>query len=241
MYQIFKRELSAYLSSLIAYIVIVLFLILTGLVLWVFPDSNILDYGYADMGSFFSLTPFVLMIIVPAIAMRSFSEEFKSGTIELLFTKPLSDFDIIMGKFFAAWALIIMAIIPTVFYYFSIRQIGNPIGNLDTGAIIGSYLGLTLLAGVFTAIGIFCSSLTNNQVIAFILSAFACYFFYDGMHQIAALFKGQFAFVLDYISLQFHYDALGRGLIDTRNLIYLCSFSVLLYLCCQKALNWRRQ
>jgi len=228
MFQIFRKELNGYLNSLIAYIVIVLFLVLTGLVLWVFPDSNILDYQYAEMGSFFNLTPFILLILVPAITMRSFSEEYKTGTIEFLKTKPLSPLDIVLGKFLAAWFLIILAILPTVVYYFSISNLGSPQGNIDTGAVIGSYFGLILLAGAFTAIGIIISSLTDNQVIAFILGTFVCYFMYDGVHQLSQLFKGTFQYYTDFISLQFHYTSLGRGVLDSRNLIYLSSVGALM-------------
>ncbi|WP_341227491.1 gliding motility-associated ABC transporter permease subunit GldF [uncultured Arcticibacterium sp.] len=228
MISIFRKELNGYLNSLIAYIVIVLFLIFTGLILWVFPDSNILDYGYAEMGSFFSLTPFILAILVPAITMRTFSEEYKTGTIEFLMTKPLSRLAIVLGKFLAAWVLIILAILPTLVYYFSISNLGSPQGNIDTGAVMGSYFGLILLAGVFTAIGLAISSFTENQVIAFIIGAFICYFFYDGIHQLSQLLKGTAQYLVDFISLQFHYSSLGRGLIDSRNVIYLCSLGALM-------------
>ncbi|MFT4735701.1 MAG: ABC-2 type transport system permease protein [Algoriphagus sp.] len=237
MFQLFKKELNGYLNSLIAYIVIVLFLVLTGLVLWVFPDSNVLDYQYAEMGSFFNLTPFILLILVPAITMRSFSEEYKTGTIEFLKTKPLSHLDIVLAKFFAAWFLITLAILPTVVYYFSISNLGSPQGNIDTGAVIGSYFGLILLAGAFTAIGVMISSLTDNQVIAFILGAFFCYFMYDGIHQLSLLFRGTFQYYTDFISFQFHYISLGRGVIDSRNLIYLCSVGALMIYLTQAVLK----
>ncbi|MGR3809900.1 gliding motility-associated ABC transporter permease subunit GldF [Jiulongibacter sp. NS-SX5] len=228
MLAIFKKELNGYLNSLIAYLVIVLFLILTGLVLWVFPDSNILDYGYAEMGQFFSLTPFILLMLVPAITMRSFSEEFKTGTIEFLMTKPLTSAQIVLGKFLAAWLLIILAILPTVIYYFSIKSIGNPVGNIDTGAVIGSYFGLFLLAGVFTAIGILSSALSNNQVSAFIAGAFLCYFLFDGIHQLSNLFRGVTQYFSDYFSIYFHFESLSRGVIDSRNVIYLVSVALIM-------------
>jgi ABC-2 type transport system permease protein len=230
MLSIFKKELNGYLNSLIAYIVIVLFLIFTGLILWVFPDSNILDYGYAEMGSFFNLTPFILIILVPAITMRSFSEEFKTGTIEFLLTKPISTLNLVLGKFFGAWLIIILAFLPTIIYYFSISNLGSPQGNIDTGAVIGSYFGLILLSAVFTSIGIAVSSFTENQVIAFIISTFVCYFIYDGIHQLSQLFKGKIQYFIDFISLQFHYSSLGRGVIDSRNLIYLISLDSLMLL-----------
>ena len=230
MLSIFKKELNGYLNSLIAYIVIVLFLVFTGLILWVFPNSSILEYGYAEMGSFFNLTPFILIILVPAITMRSFSEEFKTGTIEFLLTKPISTLNLVFGKFFGAWLIIILAILPTIIYYFSISNLGSPQGNIDTGAVIGSYFGLILLSAVFTSIGIAVSSFTENQVIAFIISTFVCYFIYDGIHQLSQLFKGEIQYFIDFISLQFHYSSLGRGLIDSRNLIYLISVASLMIL-----------
>lgn len=241
MISIFRKEFNGYLNSLIAYIVIVLFLILTGLVLWVFPDTNILDYGYAEMGSFFNLTPYILLILIPAITMRSFAEESKSGTLEFLLTKPISLKSLIGGKFLAAWVLAILAILPTLVYYFSIRSIGNPTGNIDTGAVTGSYFGLIFLAGVFTAIGIAMSSFTSNQVVAFIGSAFLCYFLYDGIHQISQLFRGVLAYVIDFLSIQFHYSSLGRGVIDTRNVIYLSSLAILALFITQKSLTANRK
>ncbi len=230
MLAILKKELNGYLNSLIAYLVIVLFLIFTGLVLWVFPDSNILDYGFAEMGSFFELSPFILLMLVPAITMRTFSEEFKTGTFEFLISKPVSQIEIIAGKFLAAWLLISLAILPTLVYYFSISSLGNPVGNIDTGSVIGSYFGLLLLAGVFTSIGIFSSSLTANQVVSFIISAFLCYLFFDGIHQLSNIFRGLTQYFIDYISIQFHYSSLGRGVLDTRNILYLLSFGFIMLL-----------
>ncbi len=241
MLAIFSKELNNYLNSLIAYIVISLFLIFTGLVLWVFPDTNILDYGYAEMNTFFSMTPYILIFIVPAITMRLLAEEYKSGTIEFLLTKPLTTQSLVGGKFLGAWLVIFLAIIPTVFYYYSIKNIGNPIGNIDTGAVIGSYFGLILLAGVFTAIGLFSSSLTDNQVIAFISGAFLCYFLYDGLHQLSGIFSGQVAYFVDYLSLQNHYNSLGRGVLDTRNLIYLVSASFLFLFFAAFQINRKRK
>ncbi|UBM59822.1 gliding motility-associated ABC transporter permease subunit GldF [Marinilongibacter aquaticus] len=241
MFIIFKKEFNAYLHSLVAYLVIVLFLVLTGLVLWVFPESNVLDYGYAEMGSFFQLTPFILLMLVPAITMRSFSEEFKTGTIEFLLTKPLTSFQLIWGKFSAAWLLVFLAILPTLTYYFSISSLGNPVGNIDTAAVFGSYFGLLLLAAVFTALGLWASSLTANQIVAFLLSAFLCYFLFDGLHQIASLFKGKTQFYIDYLSLQFHYTELSRGVIDSRNVIYLLSFTVLVILLTKSSIERRKK
>ncbi len=222
---ILRKEFSTFFNSLIAYIVIGVFLLLTGLVVWIYPDSNVLDYGYADMVSFFELSPFILMLISPAITMRMLSEEFRTGTIELLFTKPLTVSDIVTGKFLASLAVLVLALIPTLIYYVSIYLLGNPVGNIDSASVAGSYFGLALLSATYASMGIFASSLTSNQVVAFIISAALSYFFYDGLHQIAQIFRGGAQYYTDYFSLRFHYASLGRGVIDSRNIIYLISFT----------------
>lgn len=222
MLNIFLKEINSFLNSLVAYIVIGVFLVLVGLFTWFF-DANVLDYGYADLNNFFQLTPFIFIFLIPAITMRSFSEEFKSGTIELLFTKPLTEWQIILGKFFATLLLIFIALLPTLLYYYSVYQLGNPKGNIDSAAVWGSYLGLLLLGASFAAIGIWASSLTDNQIVAFIIGTVLCYFFYDGIHQFSNIFSGTTQFSLNYLSLSYHFDALGRGLIDSRNIIFLLS------------------
>lgn len=227
---LYWKEIKSYLNSLIAYLVIILFLVLTGLVLWVFPDTNILDYGYAEMSSFFQLTPLILMFLVPAITMRTFSEEYKTGTISLLFTMPISSYEMVVAKLLSAWTLISIAILPTIVYYFLISNLASPVGNIDTASVVGSYFGLLLLAGVFVSIGNFVSALTQNQIIAFLLAAFLCYFLYEGLHQLAGIFSGKLNFYLDYFSLQYHYNSLSRGVLDTRNIIYLLSILFLLLL-----------
>lgn len=222
MLAIFRKELNSFLNSLVAYIVIGVFLVFVGLFTWFF-DSNVLDYGYADLNSFFQLTPYIFIFLIPAITMRSFSEEFKSGTIELLFTKPLTDWQIILGKFLAVFLLILLAVLPTLLYYYSVYQLGNPKGNIDSAAVIGSYLGLLLLGGVFASIGLWASSLTDNQIVAFIIGAVLCYFLYDGVNQFANLFSGTIQFLINYLGLSYHYESLGRGLIDSRNVLFLLS------------------
>lgn len=227
MSQIFKREISSYFNSLVAYIVIGVFLIFSGLVTWFFPDSNVLDYGFADLGSFFQLTPYLFFFLIPALTMRLFADEFKSGTYELLLTKPLNIREIIGGKFFAAWATILAALLPTLVYYFSVYQLGNPVGNIDTASVIGAYAGLFLLAGVLVSIGLFTSSLTDNQIIAFVLGAAICLLLYDGLHQFSKLFSGKTQYYIDYLSLNFQFESLSRGVIDSRNVIYLVSCTLL--------------
>lgn len=237
MLTIFRKEINSFLNSLVAYIVIGVFLVLVGLFTWFF-DSNVLDYGYADLNNFFQLTPYIFIFLIPAITMRSFSDEYKSGTIELLFTKPLSEWQIILGKFFATLLLIFIALLPTLLYYYSVYQLGNPKGNIDSAEVWGSYLGLLFLGASFAAIGIWASSLTDNQIVAFIIGAVLCYFLYDGIHQISNVFSGITQFSINYLSLSYHYESLGRGLIDSRNIIYLLSIIfVMLFLTKQKLIS----
>ncbi|MFY0591405.1 gliding motility-associated ABC transporter substrate-binding protein GldG [Roseivirga sp.] len=227
MWAIYKKEIRQFLSSLIAYVVIGVFLTGIGLLTWVFPDSSVLTYGYADLETLFTLGPFVFMFLIPAITMRMLAEENKTGTIELLLTRPLSDFQIIMGKFFAAFTLVIFAILPTLVYCYSIAQLGNPIGNLDVPGIAGSYVGLLLLGGVFAAIGILASSLSENQIIAFIIAVFVSFFLYSGISSMAGMFSGEVTLYVEEMSLTHHYEAMSRGLIDTRNVVYFISTAVL--------------
>ena len=166
MYSILKKEITSYLSSLVAYVTIGVFLLVLGLFLWVFPDSSILDYGYAGLESLFNTAPYLFMFLIPAITMRSLAEERKEGTFELLLTRPLTDGQIVLGKFFACILLVLFALIPTLVYYYSVYSLGDPPGNVDTGAVIGSYIGLFLLGSGFAAIGLFASSVSKNQIIA---------------------------------------------------------------------------
>lgn len=230
MWAIYKKEVRQFLNSLIAYVVIGVFLTGMGLLTWVFPETSILTYGYADMETLFTMGPFVFMFLIPAITMRMLAEENKTGTIELLLTRPLTDFQIIMGKFLAAFTLVIFAILPTLIYCYSISELGNPVGNLDVPGIAGSYLGLILLGGVFAAIGILASSLSENQIIAFIIAVFFCFFMFAGIESLAGLFSGQLSTLIEELSLSYHFDAMGRGLIDTRNVAYFVSVAAIMLL-----------
>ena len=221
------KEINSYLNSLIAYIVMTVFLVGMGLLVWVFPETSVLEYGFAEMDTFFSLAPYVFLFLIPAITMRSFAEESKSGTLESLFTKPLSSFQIILSKYLAGFLLVVFALIPTLIYYLSIYQLGNPPGNLDSAGVVGSYLGLALLGAVYTSVGIFASSLSENQIVAFVIALFLCFFWYSGFGSIAAIdVWGKYSNQLRQAGLLYHYDSLGKGLIDSRNLIYL--FSIIL-------------
>jgi ABC-2 type transport system permease protein len=227
MYAVFKRELFSFLNSLVAYITIGVFLLACGLLLWFFPDTSILDYGYAELSSFFGLAPFLFMFLIPAITMRSFAEERREGTYVILATKPLTDLQIIAAKYLACVVLVFFALLPTLVFYFSIYQLGLPKGNIDFGAVIGSYIGLFLLGGAFVAIGIFTSSVTKNQVVAFATAAFVCFFSYSGFDSLAKLFEPNFlATVLLNLGINTHYEAISRGVLDTRDLIYFISFTL---------------
>lgn len=226
MISILKKEVASFFNSLIAYIVIGVFLLLMGLMFWLYPATNILDYGYAEMDMFFQVAPFVLLFFVPAVTMKMLSEEIKSGTLELLFTKPISVLDIVLGKFFSCLVITLLALLPTFIYYISIYNLGNPIGNIDSAAVFGSYFGLILLAAVYCAVGIFMSSLTKSQVVAFLLSALVCYILFVGLGQFAALFSGSVEYLISYFGLDFHYNSLGKGVLDSRNILFLLSISI---------------
>ena len=225
MYALLKKEISNFLSSLIGIMVIVVFLLITGLFLWVFQsDFNLLNFGYANLDSLFIIAPWVFLFLVPAVTMRSFAEENRTGTIEMLVTKPLSDWQIIWAKFLAGVALVLLALIPTFIYYFSVYRLGLPPGNLDSGGIWGSYIGLFLLSASFVSIGVFCSSLTNNQILAFILSVFLCGFLFIGFESIYSLsLFGKVDLFIQQLGMSAHYGSLSRGVIDTRDVLYFLS------------------
>jgi ABC-2 type transport system permease protein len=229
MIHVFKKEFNGFLHSLIAYLVIGIFLTAMGLLIWVFPETSVLDYGYADLDTLFSMAPYVFTFLIPAITMKSFAEERKLGTLELLLTKPLTDWDIVLGKFFAAFALVVVALLPTMIYYLSIVKLGNPVGNIDTAAVVGSYVGLLFLAAIFCAIGIFTSTLSNNQIVAFLLAAFFSFLMYTGFDSLSS-FAGSQALLVKQFGILYHYESLGKGLIDTRDIIYSLSTAGLLLL-----------
>ena len=224
MLAIFRKEVNQFFSSPIAYIIMAVFLTALGLLLWVFPDTSLLEYGYADMGTFFNLAPYLLLFLVPAITMRSIAEEVRSGTLEWLLTKPVSRWGVVGGKFLACWFLIAILLLPTLLYYITLYQLGNPIGNIDSAVVWGSYVGLFLLSGVFVAIGLLTSSLNDNQVVAFVLGVFISFLLYVGLSAVAGLnLLAGLAYYLSYFALDEQYRALGRGLIDSRNLVFLLS------------------
>jgi len=224
MLAIFRKEISQFFSSPIAYISMGVFLTAVGMLLWVFPDTSLLENGYADMSLFFTLTPYVLLFLVPAITMRAIADEVRAGTLEWLMTKPVSRWQIVGGKFLASWLLVVLTLVPTLIYFVTLYQLGSPVGNIDSAGVAGSYVGLVLLAGVFVSIGLWASSLNDNQVVAFVVGVFFCVLLYVGLSSLAGLsIFGGLAYYLSYFALDEQYRALGRGLIDSRNVIYLCS------------------
>ncbi|MGK0389734.1 MAG: ABC-2 type transport system permease protein [Maribacter sp.] len=229
MVEILKKELNMFFSSLTAYIVIGVFLVVMGLFMWVFPEYSVLEYCYATMEQLFSMAPWIFVFLVPAITMRSLAEETQTGTIEFLVTKPVKLFHIILGKYLACVLLIAFALLPTLLYYYTIYELGSPKGNLDSGAIWGSYLGLFLLGSVYASIGLFASSLTNNQIVAFMLAAFLCFFCHWGFYYVSSLpiFLGSSDDIIQMLGIDYHYNSISRGVIDTRDIIYFLSFIAL--------------
>lgn len=231
MIAILKKELNLFFASPIGYLVILVFLIINGLFLWVLDgDFNILNAGFADLNSFFFITPWFFLFLIPAITMRSFSDEIRSGTIEILKTKPISAWEIILGKYFGSFLLIILALTPTLSYVYSIHQLGNPVGNLDYGSTIGSYFGLLFLAGSFTAIGLFTSILSNNQIVAFILGIIVTLLFYYGFEALNELISYD-KIEIENLGMYAHFKSISRGVIDTRDIVYFISLTfIFLYL-----------
>ena len=223
---ILLREIQSFFGSLIGYLVIAVFLLLNGLFLWVFKgDFNILDNSFADLTSFFTLAPWVLIFLIPAVTMRSFSDEKKQGTLELLLTKPLSVWQIVGGKFLGAFLLIIIALLPTLIYVYVIYDLISPPTIIDSGSIVGSYFGLLFLIAGYTAVGVFTSILTENQIVAFILAIFLSFLLYFGIEGLASLF-GNNGFIAS-LGMDYHYRSISRGVLDTRDVIYFLSVAIL--------------
>ena len=231
MLSICKKELNQFFNNLTGYITIVLFLLVNGLFLFVFRDSNLFDYGYATLDKFFELSPWVLIFLVPAITMRLFSDEFKTGTFEILQTRPISRWQIVGGKYVSILMVMLFVILPTFLYVFTIKSLSTT-GTIDGGGILGSYIGLLLLSSVFAAIGLCCSSFTSNAVVAFLLSAFTCLIVYFGFNALSKLplFIGYADYYIEMLGVDFHYRSTSRGLLDSRDIIYFASLNVLFLL-----------
>ncbi|MEI7725361.1 MAG: gliding motility-associated ABC transporter permease subunit GldF [Bacteroidota bacterium] len=242
MLTLFKKEINGFLNSLIGYIVMIVFLLMTGLFLWVFPlEFNVLDFGYAGLDGLFIIAPFVFLFLIPAITMRSFAEEKKSGTLELLMTQPLTDLQVILAKYAAGVVLVMISLLPTLVYYFSVYQLGLPPGNLDSGSIWGSYIGLFFLGASFVAVGIFASSITDNQIVSFILAVFISFILYMGFEFIYSfLVSGKIGLIIQSLGLNAHYSSMSRGVIDTRDLLYFLSVTAVFIMMTKLSLESRK-
>ena len=222
MLAILRKELNLFFASPIAYLVIGIFLLINGLFLWVFKgDFNILNAGFADLNSLFLISPWFFIFLIPATTMRSFSDEIRLGTIEIIKTKPITSWNIILGKFFGSFILVILALVPTLSYVYTVFQLGNPMGNLDFGSTVGSYIGLLFLASSFTAIGLFTSTLSSNQIVAFIIGVVLSFFMYYGFDAIADLMNNNYT--IENLGMTSHFKSISRGVIDTRDILYFLS------------------
>lgn len=228
MFAIFKREVQSFFTSPIGYLIVGLFLLLNGLFLWVFKgDFNIFDYGFADLGNLFLLAPWIFIFLVPAITMKSFSEERKVGTLELLLIKPISIWKLVLGKFWGAFLLCVIAVLPTIIYVFAISDLGITEGNFDLGVVLGSYFGLLFLIGAYTSIGLFSSTLSDNQIVSFIIGILMCFLLFNGFDAISSLFAdGETQRLIQEIGAKSHFDSIARGIVDTRDLLYFISLTL---------------
>jgi ABC-2 type transport system permease protein len=242
MLTLYFKEISSFLNSLIGYIVIIVFLLINSLFLWVFPtEFNIPDFGYASLESLFLMSPFVFLFLIPAITMRMFSEEKKSGTIEILLTQPLSDLQIVLAKYFAGLSLVAISLIPTLVFFLTVYLFGFPTGNMDVGGSWGSYLGLLFLGAAFVAIGLFASSITDNQIVAFIMAIVITSFSYLGFEIIYSLdLFGPVDLFIKTLGISSHYASMSRGVIDTRDLVYFISFVAVFIMLTKVSLESRK-
>ncbi|MBK5283985.1 MAG: gliding motility-associated ABC transporter permease subunit GldF [Bacteroidia bacterium] len=229
MFALLKKEINSFLNSIIGYVAMIVFLLTIGLFMWIFPGAefNVTEAGYANLDTLFIIAPWVFMFLIPAITMRSFAEEKKTGTIELLLTRPLSDFEILFAKYFAGVVIVFLSLLPTLVYYFSVYMLASPKGNIDSGGIMGSYIGLLFIGSAFVSIGIFSSSVSDNQIVAFILGMFLCFILHIGFESVSsfALF-GSFDRIISQLGSNLHYSSLSRGVIDTRDLVYFISLTL---------------
>ena len=242
MIALLKKEINSFLGSLIGYIVIFVFLIAMGMFMWIFPgDTNILDNGYANIDTLFIMGPWVFMFLVPAVTMRLFAEEKRLGTIELLFTQPISDMGIILAKYLSGLLLVTFSLIPTLIYAGTVYYLGNPAGNLDIGGLWGSYVGLLFLGAGFVSIGLFCPSVTDNQIISFVLAVFLSFFFYTGFDSISSIFSfGGLDSIILNLGIQEHYLSMSRGVLDTRDILYFLSLITVFLLFTKTVLDSRK-
>ncbi len=242
MFALFRKEINGFLSTLTGYLVIVVFLLLNTLFIWVFPGQfNLIEGGYASLEALFSLSPWLFLFLVPAITMRMIADEKRTGTLELLYTRPVSELQVILAKFFAAWVLVLLSILPTLIFFWSVSRLGNPPGNIDTGGTWGSYIGLLFLGGIYASIGLFASSLTENQIVAFILAVLLSFLSYLGFEMISGIAgSGSVAYFISRLGIDYHYAAISRGVVDTRDLVYFLSVMALFILSARLVLQKRK-
>jgi len=222
MWALFKKEISGFFSSLTGYLVMGVFLLLNSLFMWIVPGQfNVVENGYATMDPLFAIAPWVFLFLVPAITMRMFSEEKRTGTLDLLYTRPVSELQIILSKFLASWALVLFSLVPTLIYFWSVSRLGSPPGNMDMGGTWGSYTGLLFLGGIYAAVGVFASSLTGNQIVAFILAVFLSFLMYLGFEFLSGIAgSGSTVFLISRMGISYHYNSISRGVIDSRDMLY---------------------
>ncbi|MCX7862787.1 MAG: gliding motility-associated ABC transporter permease subunit GldF [Bacteroidales bacterium] len=236
------KEFSAFFASITGYLIIIIFLVILGLFTWVFPGHfNLLDSGYANLDTVFILSPWIFLFLVPAVTMRMFSEEKKTGTLDILITRPISDLTIVVAKFITALLLVIVALIPTLLYYITIWYLGNPVGNIDSGATWGSYIGLIFLAAIYVSIGLYASSITDNQIIAFLLGAVLSFVFFFGFDALGGLpFFSGFSNIIYNIGISEHYKSISRGVVDSRDIVYFLSIITIFILLTKTKLASRK-
>ncbi len=229
MWIIFGKEVRGFFSSLTGYVVIVVFIALNSLFMWIFPgQSNVPDNGYATLESMFSLAPWAFLFLVPAITMRMIAEEKRMGTLELLYSRPVTEFQIVLAKFLAAWTLVLLSLVPTLIYFWSVYRLGDPPGNIDVGGTWGSYIGLFFLGGIYAAIGIFSSAVTENQIVAFILAVLLSFIMYLGFNLLGELAgSGAFNYLVSKAGIDHHYNSISRGVMDSRDLVYFLGVIIL--------------
>lgn len=233
---IWIKELKSFFDSLIGYMTIGVFLILMGLIMWVFPDYSILNYNFATLNQLFDIAPMIFLFLIPAVCMKAFSEEKQFRTIDLLFTKPVTTWQIVLGKYLAALTLVVIALLPTLLYYYSVYQLGAPPGNIDNGEVMGSYLGLFMLSSVFVSIGLLASAMSTNQIVAFLLASLLSFIIFYGFYFISKLsvFIGVYDDLIQKLGIDYHYRSISRGLIDTRDLVYFISITILFLVICTR-------
>ncbi len=229
MWALFLKEINGFFSSLTGYLVIVVFLLLNSLFMWIVPGQfNVIENGYATMDSLFAIAPWVFLFLVPAITMRMISEEKRTGTLDLLYTRPVTELQIILAKFMASWALVLLSLLPTLVYFWSVSRLGSPPGNIDVGGTWGSYIGLLFLGGIYAAIGVFASSLTGNQIVAFILAVFLSFLMYLGFEFLSGIAEsGSLEFLVSRLGISYHYNSISRGVIDSRDILYFAGVILL--------------